>query len=292
MIPASAVTTVLEAAARQSGCEQFGLLMAESRSLGSLGPISLALAHEPHVGAVIEAMVRHQRLFGDAFHIDSTLIGDATFLRIDPLGSNLGRQGSELAIALFCRCIAIILNRHWSPEEIRFVHSAPADLRSHRRVFSCPIAFDSDCNAIVFSHDALQERIPSGDAELVDHAERLLALIMPPTAIRSAADRVRQSLRLLLPENRGTLEEVAREACVTPRTLQRRLRREGQNFNELLDEVRRELAQQYLSASNPLIEVGLMIGYQSPGSFARWFKSQFGMSPIDWRQATGAGAGA
>jgi AraC-like DNA-binding protein len=291
MVPASAAVTVLEEAARLSGCEQFGLLMAESRSLGSLGPISLVLAHVPRVGAVIEAMVRHQRLFGDAFQIEAAVIEDATYLRIDPLGANLGRQGSELALALFCRCIAIILRRRWSPEEIRLVHSAPTDMRIHRRAFSCPITFDSDCNAIVFSRDALEEPNPSGDAELVSHAESLLTLIMPPAAIRSAADRVRRLLRLLLPENRGTLEEVAREACITPRTLQRRLRREGYNFHELLDEVRRELAQQYLSASNSVIEVGLMVGYQRPGSFARWFKGQFGMSPFDWRQVTGVESG-
>jgi AraC-like DNA-binding protein len=290
MVPASAVTTVLEEAARQSCCEHFGLLMAETRSLGSLGPISVALAHEPRVGTVIEAMVRYQHLFGDAFQIDATVIGDATFVRFDPIGANLKRQGTELALALFCRCIAMILNRRWSPEEIHFIHSAPADMRIHRRSFSCPIVFDSDSNAIVFSQEALQERNPAGDAELAHQAERLLALIMPPATIRSAADRVRRLLRLLLPEHRGTLDEVAREARVTPRTLQRQLRREGYSFGELLDEVRRELAQQYLSASSSVTEIALMIGYQSSCSFTRWFTTRFGMSPLDWRHLAAAGA--
>ena len=290
MVPASSVATVLEGAARQSGCEQFGLLMAESRSLGSLGPISLALVHEPRVGAVIEAIVRYQHLFGDAFRIDTTAIGDETFVRMDPTGSNLTRQGAELALALFCRCIAIILHRRWSPEGIHFVHSAPADMRIHRRVFMCPIVFDSDYNAIVFSRDDLQEANPTGDAELALHAERLLALIMPPASIPSAADRVKRALRLLLPEHRGTLEDVAREACLTPRSLQRQLRREGQSFGGLLDEVRRELALQYLSASHSVTEIALIVGYHSPCSFTRWFKSQFGMSPLDWRQATGEGS--
>jgi AraC-like DNA-binding protein len=289
MVPTSAVAMVLEEAARQSGCEQFGLLMAESRSLGSLGPISLALAHEPRVGDLIEAIVRYQRLFGDALEIEAATIGDAKFVRMNLVDANLTRQGTELAVALFCRCIAIILNRPWSPEGIHFVHSAPTDMRIHRRAFSCPIVFDSDYNAIIFSRYGLEESNPSGDAELAVHAERFLALIMP-AALRSAADRVRRSLRLLLPEFRGTLDEVAREARVTPRTLQRQLRREGHNFGELLDEVRCELAQQYLSASNSVTEIGMMIGYQSQSSFARWFKARFGVSPLDWRQATGAGS--
>jgi AraC-like DNA-binding protein len=289
MVPTSAVVMVLEEAARQSGCEQFGLLMAESRSLGSLGPISLALAHEPRVGDLIEAIVRYQRLFGDALEIEAATIGDAKFVRMDLVEANLSRQGTELAVALFCRCIAIILNRSWSPEGIHFVHSAPADMRIHRRAFSCPVVFDSDYNAIVFSRDALQESNPSGDAELAFHAERFLGLIMP-AAIRSAADRVRRSLRLLLPEFRGTLDEVAREARVTPRTLQRRLRREGHNFAELLDEVRRELAQQYLTGANSVTQIGLMIGFQSQASFARWFKARFGIAPLDWRYRAGAGS--
>lgn len=284
MLPLATVAQVLEQAALRSECQHFSLLMAESRSLGSMGPISLLLVHEPRVGDVIEALVRHQRLFGDALQIKAAITGDALCVRIDPSASTATRQGAELAIALFCRCIGVILNRRWMPESVHFTHAAPADLRAHRRIFSCPVDFENGFNGFVCARDSLQERNPAGDEELAAHAERLLALIMPHAEMHSASDRVRRSLRLLLPEQRGTIEQVARDMRVSPRSLQRRLQREGHSFGAVLDEVRRGMARHYLSASHPVAQVAHMTGYHSASSFTRWFNAQFGMSPVEWRQ--------
>jgi AraC-like DNA-binding protein len=283
MLPFAPVARVLEEAARKSGCRQYGLLMAESRSFGSIGPISLLLKHEPRLGDVIEAMVRHQNLVGDGFHTESVMIGDALFVRVGVAGSKPAIQLIELGIAILCRCIAAILNRRWRPESVHFVHGAPADLRIHNRIFSCPIDFDCDFNGLVCTRDALQELNPAGDRELAAHAERLLALIMPPP-MRSASERVMRALRLLLPDGRGTLDQVARSLGITPRSLQRQLHRENSKFGALLNEVRRDLAQNHLSALRHVTVVAHMTGYQSAGSFTRWFHEQFGMSPIEWRR--------
>lgn len=284
MLPVSADAAVLEEAAKQSGCDQYGLLMAESRSLGSIGPLSLLLKHEPRVGDVIEALVRYQRLFGDAIHIESAVIDEATCVRIELLGSTQARQAGELALALFCRCIGAILDRRWRPESIHFIYPAPADLRIHRRMFPCTIAFECDFNTIVCTRDALQERNPAGDAELAAHAEHLLAYIMPPPDMASWRQQVRRSLRLLLPEGRGTIHQVALSIRLTPRSLQRQLAREGSSFGALLNEVRCELAKTYLAASHQVSQVAYMSGYHSASSFTRWFNAQFGMSPMEWRK--------
>jgi len=289
LVPAPAIKMVLEDSARISGYEQIGLLMGESRSLGSIGPVSLAMAHEPSLGTIIEALVRHQRQWGDAFQIKSVTIDDLVFLRVDTVDAHPSRQGMELIIALFCRCIALILDRRWSPEGIQFVHSAPRDMRVHDRLFGCPIDFNSDANGIVVTRASLQEPNPAGDAELALHAERLLGLLTPRAAIRSTTERVRQSVRLLLPENRAALDIVARDIGTTPRSLQRQLRREGQSFAGLLDDVRRDLAQQYLAASRSMTDIALALGYNSSGSFARWFKTQFGIPPLEWRQTISGG---
>jgi AraC-like DNA-binding protein len=283
MLPFPAVAHMLEEAARLSGGGQFGLLMAEGRTLGSIGPVSLLLKHEARLGDVIEAMVRHQHLAGDALHVEAANIGDTVIVRIAVSGSQPAVQLTELTLALFCRCIAAILDRRWSPESISFIHSAPADLRIHRRIFSCPIDFDGDFSGFVCTRDALQEQNPAADEELAAHAERLLALIMPPPEMRSAKQRVMRSLRLLLPEGRGTLDHAARSIGVTPRSLQRLLRLEGATFGSVLNEVRRDLAQNHLSALRHVTMVAHMTGYQNAGSFTRWFTAQFGMSPIEWR---------
>jgi AraC-like DNA-binding protein len=287
-LPFAAVAGLLESAAARSGCAQFGLLMAESRSLASLGPLSLLLSHQPRVGGMVEAMVSHQRLFGNAVRIDRQIAGDSIIVRIDLAGAVETRQGNEFAIAYFCRCVAAALRRNWSPESVHFTHSAPSDPRVHWRIFSCLIDFGDDFNGIVCSREALLEENPGSDSELAAHAERLLGLIAPPPA-DLPSEMVRRSLRLLLPEQRPTIEEVARNMCLTPRTLQRLLEREGASFGALLNQVRRELAQKYLAGSHPIGRVAVMTGYRRASSFTRWFTAEFGMSPAEWRAGSGSG---
>jgi AraC-like DNA-binding protein len=70
------------------------------------------------------------------------------------------------------------------------------------------------------------------------------------------------------------------------RTLQRQLDEADTSFTAMLGEVRRELAQRYVA--NPrysLVRVSELLGYSTPSSFTRWFITQFGQAPQDWRKA-------
>ena len=46
-VPAAAVVRLVQRSAEESGCESFGLLIAETRSFASLGPLSLLLERLP-----------------------------------------------------------------------------------------------------------------------------------------------------------------------------------------------------------------------------------------------------
>lgn len=286
-VPIGVVACLLEDAARLSGCSEFGLLMAESRSLASLGPISLLLLHQPRVSDVVRTIVRHQRVFGDAIHISVDTSTEAVIVRAELAGVPLARQGTELFVGFFCRCIAAAIGRPWSPESVHFIHSAPPALAVHRRVFACPIYFDSEFNGIVCAREAIDEPSRETDAELAAHAERMLAMLLPDPEAPDEPERVRRCLRLLLPDRRASMEEVARGMGMTPRSLQRALARHGQSYARLLNEIRRELATRYLAASHPVGVVAALTGYASTSSFTRWFTTEFGLPPARWRRDGG-----
>ena len=60
LLASAPVTKLLEESARESGCLSFGLLMAEPRSMASVGALSLLLTHQPTARDVVEAVVRYQ----------------------------------------------------------------------------------------------------------------------------------------------------------------------------------------------------------------------------------------
>ena len=98
------------------------------------------------------------------------------------------------------------------------------------------------------------------------------------------SDHIRQSLILLLPVGRATLEDVPLNVGLSARSLLRSLERAGFTFGSLLNELRRELARLYLGDSHRTItETAEQLGYATPTSSTRWFSAEFGTSPRAWR---------
>lgn len=79
---------------------------------------------------------------------------------------------------------------------------------------------------------------------------------------------------------RSTCLDVASALALHPRTLQRRLRAEGASFEELLDEVRSDLASRYLEQANlPISQVASLLDYGEQSALTRSCKRWFSRSP-------------
>ena len=71
----------------------------------------------------------------------------------------------------------------------------------------------------------------------------------------------------------------------SPRTLQRKLAAEGENFNQVLETMRMELADHYLRRTETsIMNIALMLGYSQASSFSHSFRQARGISPVDYRK--------
>ncbi len=78
---------------------------------------------------------------------------------------------------------------------------------------------------------------------------------------------------------------VAEVAGVSRRTLQRRLASCGSSFSQIVQEASFELACRYLGdADLKVIEVAMMVGYETPQHFTRAFRRFTGITPSQFRQ--------
>lgn len=283
-IPIEPAAWLLEISARESGCDGFALLMVQCRILSDLGPISLLLEHEGTARDVINALVRYQGLLGDVLAVAVEEEAGTTIIRTELAMASVGPQSIELLAGLVCRTMSELADCKWHPETVHFIHAAPDDLRVHRRIFPCPIAFESDFNGLVCATDSLAAPNPRAEAAMAGYAAAYLDLLAAEHGEASLTDRTRRTLYLLLPAGRPTLTEAAAMLGYHPRRFQRLLEGEGSNFAVLLNAVRHELAQRYLSTSpHDITTISHMLGYASPSSFTRWFNGEFGTSPVAWR---------
>ncbi len=284
LLDAGRVAALLEASARESRCPVFGLLMAESRSVASIGAVALLLKHQGTARDALQAVVKYQSLLAEALVFSVEEMGDAAIIRVGLAAVAAGRQSTELVMGLLCRMLGEVTGARWHPESAHFLHESPGDVGVHRRIFQCDLIFRSDFNGFVCSTDALDARNPAADSIMARHARRYLDMLVPEPASGSIAERARRSIYLLLPEGRATLEQVGVNLGISARTLQRSLDKEGRTFATLLSEVRRELALRYLTSSaHSVTSVAHLVGYSTPSSFTRWFAAEFGRAPAAWR---------
>jgi AraC-like DNA-binding protein len=186
-------------------------------------------------------------------------------------------------VTTLCRNIA---SAEFTPTAVEFQHNEPADISEHQQLFRCPIKFNSRTNKLHFPSSYLSLPIEKADASLCAlldrHAEELLAKFPPRDSL---VDQVRS---IIASEFRGgdpSLEHVADQLRMTPRTLQRKLQELGTSHNELLEQMRRQLAMRYLREREMAIcEVAYLLGFSESSSFHRAFKRWTGLTPKEFRE--------
>lgn len=281
---AAAVSDLLENSARQSGCDSFGLLMAECRTFASLGPVSLLLQHLPTVGDVVSAMIDMRRHFNDVNNFALDIRGETAHFRAELLPLYARPQTVQLIVAMMYVGLRGASAGEWQAASIHFIADAPRDLAVVERLFPVLVEFGASFNGIVTTTADLAKPNPLADATLAAHARELLALVPLQPEHNTMNDRTRRAITLLLPGGRATLDNVARNLGLTPRALQRGLEREQVSFAALLNGVKRELAQRYLiDFARPVSAIAGLVGYSSLSAFGRWFATEFGSSPSAWR---------
>ena len=176
------------------------------------------------------------------------------------------------------------------PTVVHFRHWRPDGLAVYRRFFLAPVQFSSSFDGFACSRASLDAPWPWARKAMTEHAEKLLRMVEIKPQDTPMSDRVARALMLMLPTGRVSLPNVAAALGSKPRSLQRMLEKEGTSFGELLNKDRRKLARRYLAnESHSVSAVAELTGYSSPSAFGRWFSSEFGLAPREWREVNMSG---
>ena len=288
-VPARKIFELLNLSAQVSGCDAFGLRMAEVRRLSDYGPIALLLAHQPTMRDTLMTLVRYQRMLNDALLIDVQDYADDLVIVREDFVSNEGvslRQAYELGLGTLFRIFHDPSGPRLRAKRVHFTCSPPSDDSHYRKVFGPIVEFDCDFNGFSCSRLEFDSPSASADPALARYAAGFIDAL-PFAEKVTVAVEVRKAINVLLPFSGASIGSVAARLGLSERTLQRRLAEEGAEFSALLNEVRREHAVRHLAnASSPVSQVAGLVGFSRDSSFARWFAGEFGMSPSSWRSAT------
>lgn len=269
-IPAASVLRLLEVAAEVSGESAFGLRLAETRRLSTLGPLGLLARDEPTLRAALATMIQFSRMHNEALLMDLDESGPLAVIRLSLLDKAAGRQSIELAVGATYRFLRIFLGNEWRARAVCFMHATPADTTVHRRIFGCPLRFAQDFNGLILNPDHLDTPIALADPVLGQLYRQLMPQ-QPPIGTGQTVYEVQQLILALLPSGRAKLGQIADLMNVDRKTVHRHLLAEHTSFGELLEQTRAQLLQRYAQqGTHTLTEIGALLGFGSLSAFSRW----------------------
>jgi len=159
--------------------------------------------------------------------------------------------------------------------EVHFRHLVPTDVASYDRIFDgAELRFGMPTNALVFAATHLEA--PMAHAHpgfFTAYDTRAESLGRDRDRQRTASARARRISFDLVKQGDATMPAVARKLNMSTATLRRRLQEEGTSHSQIVDDVRRELAELYLSDPTlPIGEIVALTGFSHVAAFYRAFR--------------------
>ncbi len=139
-------------------------------------------------------------------------------------------------------------------------------------------------NAIGVARADAERPMPTFDAHLVRLLEDKCRDQLAQRQTEGITGQVRQ--QLLGPLGLvASLEDVALNLAMSPRTLRRKLEQADTSFRSIVEHERKLMAEQLLSSTQmKLEEMALHVGYGDTASFTRAFRRWFGVAPGEYRK--------
>lgn len=287
-IPAAAYYALIEKLLATGDIPALGARLGAYFSLADYGVLGYACICCPTIGQSINTFLQFQQLAGSEYSFQERLRIDnqRASIQIHPYHANphLNRFDCELACGQWVSAGKAYLNGSNMFSAIHFRDSKPDYYQELESVLQCPLQFDQGENELIFDASVLQKPLSMANsitAELCrQQCETLLQNLKSQGGL---AEQVRH-LIIHQPGQQPDPDNIARQLNLSYRTLRRRLQEEGTSFKALHDEVRMNMAQEYLRGTQlSTQEIAHLLGYAEVTNFHRAFKRWYDCTPGDYR---------
>ena len=286
-VPVTTVHRLLEAAAELTQDPDLGLKAARRTSVGDCGALDYLLSTSPTVKDAIEVAGRYMRLINDTLAIRLEQRGESALVRLDN-SVMLPRAAADFQVgSIFWNHPRRWLHDVLAEVVVSFTHAAPPEPAEYERTFGpAEVRFSAPFCGFLLRRSHLAVPLEKADPKLhhviAKHAQQLISEL--PGA-ESVTERARAVAAKELAHGNPNAQHVATELGMSLRTLGRKLAEEGTTFKDVLDDLRKRLALQYVAGRDlALSDVALLLGFSETAAFHRAFRRWTGQTPLEYRR--------
>ena len=278
---------ILQRTVELTGDKAIGLHYGKHVNITSLGTLGFAVMSCNNLEEVLRLVIRYHPILNTEISCELFHEPQSTVLRANLKNSHYA-QRHVIFESTFSTIIALgeyLLNRPLFDVELHLNYPPPEYQDNYKQIFSMPVLFNQDhCQLVVSKNSLLETKIktanPSGRVVFKQQCELMLRKLNTKQDIACKVQSILMHSSGHFPE----INLVARELCMSERTLRRRLKDENTSFRQVFDEVRSVLACEYLTTTKITVsEIANLLGYTECVNFRRAFVRWNGQTPNQYR---------
>lgn len=291
-IPLVTIDQLIQKAILQTGDIHLGLHLGESFMLKATQSVNELISNNESIENAFQSAAQFSQLISNL--MESSVIQEADMFAVEfDLHPDVKQIVNATVSAivdttLVCvkQSIPFLTGVQLYPSVVHFPYPRPRKINEYYRIFNCPIRFNCRYLAIYFPEKVSQLKTLNPNQTILQKLKRDAALQLkklpkePPFTMQVKRILVHHFSPDLL-----DIKQVAQLLLVTPRTIQRQLKKENTSFSQLLGQVKMNLGKYYLQESTiSIAEIAFLIGYSESSAFIRAFKKEHLQTPTQFRK--------
>lgn len=277
-VPAARVDQLLADIAERRGDPTFSLTLAHAAVVRNLG----LFGHMVWLsGSVRDALLRAVKFYGVVSHRTTLSLdeadGVATLRQHSLPGYSRGAILTEFPFVSLALRARHATDGKFALRAVRFMHASD-HARAYREAFGCDVSFRASRNELEIDSAMLDLRLATADPITSAALEARVVELTSHASRSPFIERVRRAAGATLAQG-PSLESIAAQVGISARTLRRQLAQENTSLRAILDEVRRERADELLAKGEPVKAVASELGFSEASAFSRAYKRWTGRSP-------------
>lgn len=195
---------------------------------------------------------------------------DAELVKKYPIAA---RQWYEMQYGIDLQYAYSFTNRFLHPVQVYSVYPKEGSVDLLEEYLDCPVKFKHNKAGMVFKKSVLNLPVITNKKELLPVFESMMGEIEFKQNQNTISDAVRRYLIHNLSGSTLGLKPVTNRFNMSERSIQRKLRAEGTSYQQILNDLRAELAHKYIKERIPLLEIAYLLGFESKAHLTSFFKN-------------------
>jgi AraC-like DNA-binding protein len=265
----------------------FWLRLPASVSISDFGLLGYAMMSSATLEKAVQIAVKYHKMAGAMFELSFVEEGEHAVLRLDHLlaGGDINRFMVEDLFRGIAPLIEILLGKPFKPQQVLLNYAAAAAPEDYQNAFQCEVLFNQPYCEYRLDARLLSEPLAGADSNTAESCENACRQLLAQMEIE--ADLVSRICHMLLstPGEFPRLDAIADRLSIGTRTLRRRLKSLGTSYQKILDDVKKQLAMEYLQSTTLSVqEISDLLGYSEVTNFRRAFVKWAEVYPYQYRK--------